>query len=40
LINIPNVPIFYKANLVRVSVINLVFATIDIREKVRDWKAF
>jgi hypothetical protein len=36
LINIPDVPTFYRVNLVRVSVIDLVFATINIREKVRD----
>jgi Endonuclease-reverse transcriptase len=36
LINIPDVPTFYKANLVRVSVINLAFATIDMREEVRN----
>jgi hypothetical protein len=40
LINIPNVPTFYKANLVRASVINLAFVTINMREEVRDWKAF
>jgi hypothetical protein len=36
LINIPDVPIFYRANLARASVINLAFATMDMREKVRD----
>jgi hypothetical protein len=39
LINIPDVPIFYRANLARVSVINLAFAIIDMREEVRDWEA-
>jgi hypothetical protein len=39
LINIPDVSIFYKINLVRALVINLVFAPIDMREEVRDWKA-
>jgi hypothetical protein len=36
LINIPDVPTFYKANLARALVINLAFAIIDMREKVRD----
>ena len=39
LINTPDVPTFYKANLARASVIDLAFATIDMREKVRNWKA-
>jgi hypothetical protein len=39
LINTPDVPTFYKANLVRASVIDLAFAIMDMREKVRDWKA-
>jgi hypothetical protein len=38
LINTPDVPTFYRANLVRVLVINLAFATIDMREEVRDWE--
>jgi hypothetical protein len=40
LISIPDVPTFYRANLVRVSVIDLAFAIMDMREEVRDWEAF
>jgi hypothetical protein len=40
LINIPDVPTFYKANLARVLVINLAFATMDMREKIKDWEIF
>jgi hypothetical protein len=40
LINTPDVPIFYRADLVRASVIDLAFATIDMREEVREWEAF
>jgi hypothetical protein len=40
LINISDVPTFYKANLIRALVINLVFVTMDMREEVRDWEAF
>jgi hypothetical protein len=40
LINTPDVPTFYKANLARASVINLAFATIDMREKIRNWEVF
>ena len=36
LINIPDVPIFYRINLARALVINLVFVTMDMREKIRD----
>jgi hypothetical protein len=39
LINTPDVPIFYRANLARASVINLAFATINMREEVRNWEA-
>jgi hypothetical protein len=39
LINTPDVLIFYKANLARASVINLIFATMNMREKVRNWEA-
>jgi hypothetical protein len=39
LINIPDVSTFYRANLIRASVINLAFVTINMREEVRDWKA-
>jgi hypothetical protein len=39
LINTPDVPTFYRANLVRASVIDLAFATMDMREEVRDWEA-
>jgi hypothetical protein len=40
LINTPDVPTFYKANLARALVINLAFATINMRGEIRDWKAF
>jgi hypothetical protein len=40
LINTPDVPTFYRANLVRALVIDLAFATMDMREEVRDWEAF
>jgi hypothetical protein len=40
LINIPDVPTFYKVNLARTLVIDLAFATIDMREKVRNWEVF
>jgi hypothetical protein len=40
LINISDVPTFYRADLVRVLVINLAFVTINMREEVREWKAF
>ena len=40
LINIPDIPTFYRANLARASVIDLAFATIDMREEVRDWEVF
>jgi hypothetical protein len=36
LINIPDVLTFYKANLARASVINLAFATMNIREEIRN----
>jgi hypothetical protein len=36
LINTPDVPTFYKANLARASVINLAFATINMREEIRN----
>jgi hypothetical protein len=36
LINTPDVPTFYRANLARASVINLAFATIDMSEKIRN----
>jgi hypothetical protein len=39
LINIPDIPTFYKADLVRASIINLAFAIMDMREEVREWKA-
>jgi hypothetical protein len=39
-INTPDVPTFYRANLARASVIDLAFATMDMREEVRDWEAF
>ena len=39
LINTFDVPTFYKVNLARASVINLAFATIDMREKIRNWEA-
>jgi hypothetical protein len=39
LINIPDVPTFYRINLVRASVIDLAFATMDMRQEVRDWEA-
>jgi hypothetical protein len=38
LINIPDVPTFYRANLARVSVIDLAFAIMDMREEVRKWE--
>jgi hypothetical protein len=40
LINTPDVPTFYRANLARVLVIDLAFATKDMREEVRDWEVF
>jgi hypothetical protein len=40
LINIPDVPTFYRANLIRASVIDLAFAIMDMREEVRDWEVF
>jgi hypothetical protein len=39
LINIPDIPTFYRANLARASVINLAFVIINMREKVRNWEA-
>jgi hypothetical protein len=36
LINIPDIPTFYRANLARALVIDLAFAIIDMREKVRN----
>jgi hypothetical protein len=39
LINTPDIPIFYRANLTRASVIDLAFAIIEMREKVRNWEA-
>jgi hypothetical protein len=39
LINTPDVPTFYKVSLVRASVINLAFVTMDMRGEVRDWEA-
>jgi hypothetical protein len=39
LINTPDVPTFYRANLARALVINLAFATMNMREKVRNWEA-
>jgi hypothetical protein len=40
LINTPDVPTFYRANLARVLVIDLAFAITDMREEVRDWEVF
>jgi hypothetical protein len=40
LINLSDVPTFYKANLVRALVIDLAFAIMDMREEVRNWEAF
>jgi hypothetical protein len=40
LINTPDVPTFYRANLARVLVINLAFAIMDMREEVRKWETF
>jgi hypothetical protein len=40
LINTPDIPTFYRANLVRASVIDLAFATMDMREEIKNWKAF
>jgi hypothetical protein len=40
LINISDVLIFYKANIVRASVIDLAFAIINMRGEIRDWEAF
>jgi hypothetical protein len=40
LINIPDVPTFYRANLTRALVIDLAFVITDMREEVRDWEAF
>jgi hypothetical protein len=39
LINTPDVLTFYRVNLVRVLVINLAFATMDMREEVKNWEA-
>jgi hypothetical protein len=36
LINIPDVLTFYRANLARALIIDLVFATMDMREKVKN----
>jgi hypothetical protein len=40
LINTSDVPIFYRANLARVLVIDLAFAIMDMREEVREWEVF
>jgi hypothetical protein len=40
LINTSDVPTFYRTNLVRVLVIDLAFAIMDMRQEVRDWEAF
>jgi hypothetical protein len=40
LINIPDIPTFYRANLARALVINLAFVIIDMREEIRNWEAF
>ena len=39
LINTPDVLTFYRANLARASVIDLAFATMNMREEIRDWEA-
>jgi hypothetical protein len=36
LINTPDVPTFYRVNLVRALIINLAFATMNMREKIRN----
>jgi hypothetical protein len=38
LINTPDVPTFYRANLARALVIDLAFATMNMREKIRNWE--
>jgi hypothetical protein len=40
LINIPDILTFYRANLVRALVIDLAFATMDMREEIKNWEAF
>ena len=39
LVNTPDVPTFYRPNLTRASIMDLTFATMDMREEVRDWEA-
>jgi hypothetical protein len=39
LVNTPDVPTFYRPDLVRASIIDLAFATADMFTEVRDWEA-